>query len=792
MFQSLDTELFRFLNLKLSNPIFDALMPFLSGNPYFIPALVVAGLWVFWKGGARARVCLLILGVVLALGDSCVTNTVKHALARQRPFMVLPEAHCLVGKVGSGSMPSAHAANWFAATMVAFIYYRRSIWFMLPLALLVSFSRIYNGVHYPSDVLAGAILGAGYAAAFIWLFDALWQWAGRKWFPLWWQRMPSLLAPPAKNSGEQLEQEPVFAPRRQPVLAGPPDISSEATSSSQLASCGTRRTGAVESSWLQKATFVTPDVSMDQHWVRLGYCFIALVLLARLAYIASGTIQLQEDEAYQWLWSKHLALSYYSKPPLIAYSQFLGTTIWGDTAFGVRFFSPVITAILSVLVLRFFAKEINARAGFILVLILTATPLTAAGAVLMTVDPLSVLFWAAAMLAGWRAVQDRSTTRDWLWVGLWMGLGFLSKYTELLQLLCWAVFFALWPPVRKQLRRPGPYLALAINFLFSFPVLIWNYRRAWVTVSHVAVDAGAGTSWSPTLRFVGEFIGAEFALPNPVFFVGAAWAAIAMWRRSRHDPRLVFFFSMGTPLFLVFLLHALRARNYLNWIAPAVLPLFMVMVIYWDTRWRIGTRQVKSWLTGGLVLGFIVVGFLHHTEFWSRSFGLRQTLASKLELKPDSTAAELLTEPFLPVHLDPLHRVRDWDATARAVDQVRQELLNEGKLVFIITDHYGLAGQISFYLPEAKAHVRDQPLVYFRSSPVPVNQFFFWPGYRSRKGENAIFVRELSRANSNPPPPPQQLFAEFESVTDLGVRNVLYHDRFLLRPLQFFACRGLR
>src|ERR1039457_7563270 len=57
---------------------------------------------------------------------------------------------------------------------------------------------------------------------------------------------------------------------------------------------------------------------------------------------------------YQWLWSKHLALSYYSKPPIIAYLQFLGTHIWGDTEFGVRFFFPVIGALLLVLLFLFF------------------------------------------------------------------------------------------------------------------------------------------------------------------------------------------------------------------------------------------------------------------------------------------------------------------------------------------------------------------------------------------------------------------------------------------------------
>src|SRR5690606_35207808 len=115
---------------------------------------------------------------------------------------------------------------------------------------------------------------------------------------------------------------------------------------------------------------------------------------------------------------------------LIAYTQFLGTTLWGDTELGIRFFSPVIAAILSFLLLRFFAREINARVGLLLVAILTTAPLTSVGSVLMTIDPLSVLFWTAAMIVGWRAVQNEGTTRDWVWAGIWMGLGFLSKYTN--------------------------------------------------------------------------------------------------------------------------------------------------------------------------------------------------------------------------------------------------------------------------------------------------------------------------------------------------------------------------
>jgi undecaprenyl-diphosphatase len=186
--QTLDTHLFLFCNRSLVNPFFDWLMPVLSGHGvgWFVPLAVLFGVVVLCFGNTRARLCAFMAILIISLGDGLVTNTIKHAVARPRPFVTLPETR-VFGQIGKGyvapesdedgtdmaanrgnhnSMPSAHAANMFAATMVLFLFYRKSLWFMLPLALGVAFSRVYNGVHYPSDVLAGAILGAGYAVAF--------------------------------------------------------------------------------------------------------------------------------------------------------------------------------------------------------------------------------------------------------------------------------------------------------------------------------------------------------------------------------------------------------------------------------------------------------------------------------------------------------------------------------------------------------------------------------------------------------------------------------------------------
>lgn len=727
--RDLDSSLFQWVNLKLANPVFDLVMPGVGATALLAPILVVLGLVVLWKYRLRGLIFMLVcLAATLTCDALC--HTLKDAVGRDRPFLVLENARCLIGRGDSGSMPSNHASNWFAAAMVALIYFRKSAWLMLPLACTIGFSRVYNGVHYPSDVAAGAILGAGHAAAFVWVLDALWRWLGSRWFPLWWARLPSLIAPPDRLLPE-LQEECVPVRGRQ--MQTP-----------------------------------VPQTSLDAHWLRLGYVVILLLLAARWMFISSDVMQLSEDEAYQWVWSRHLDLSYYSKPPLIAYTQFLGTTLWGNNAFGVRFFSPLIAAVLGFLLLRFFARAVNARAGFFLLLMVTATPLMAAGSILMTVDPLSVLFWTTAMLAGWRASGEKGSTRDWLLVGLWMGLGFLSKYTALFQLLCWVVYFALSPPARKHLQRPGPYLALVVNAACMAPVLIWNAQRDWITVTHVAQNAGAYKAWHPTLRYLAEFLGAELGLLNPVFFTAMIWAGIAMWRRHRHNPLLVYCFSMGAPLFLSYLLHSFKGRVFPNWIAPSVVPLFCMMVIYWDARWRLGQARLRPWLVAGLLVGFLVGAVGHDTRLVQR-----------------------LTGQPLPIKYDPMRRVREWDQTAAVANQVRQELAAEGKPVFIIGAHYGMVGQLTFYLPEAKEHVRDHPLVYYRSSPVPENQFYFLPGYTERKGENAVYVVELDRDRPRQQVPPADLLKQFDSVTEAGIRPVLYQGR-PLRYLQFFLCRGLR
>src|ERR1044071_2462487 len=133
--QSADVALFRFINQRLANPFLDWCMPFFSGNRVFVPVVLCVSILLLARGGSRARLFVPLLFVILALGDTFVINNLKHAVARPRPYLSLSGTHELVGRGGSGSMPSSHTSTWFAATFLCCVFYRKSWRFMLPLAL---------------------------------------------------------------------------------------------------------------------------------------------------------------------------------------------------------------------------------------------------------------------------------------------------------------------------------------------------------------------------------------------------------------------------------------------------------------------------------------------------------------------------------------------------------------------------------------------------------------------------------------------------------------------------------
>ncbi len=168
LLQHTDTILFTFFNQTLSNPVFDVIMPVITNKYTWFPVWAIIVIALLWKGGKRGRWALLILILTVLLTEPLINRLLKPLFDRVRPCNALDHVHLLVKKHPTPSMPSAHAANFFAVASVLSFFYRKyqSIFWMA--AALVAYSRVAVGVHYPFDVLAGAAVGV--VCGWFWLY----------------------------------------------------------------------------------------------------------------------------------------------------------------------------------------------------------------------------------------------------------------------------------------------------------------------------------------------------------------------------------------------------------------------------------------------------------------------------------------------------------------------------------------------------------------------------------------------------------------------------------------------
>lgn len=162
-----DQEAFLAINQGLSNVFFDWLMPVLR-NPYTWAPLYLF-IIVFCVRNYRNKGILIVLFILITFGiaDALSSSVIKKSVKRIRPCndIEFKEEVAVRVRCGSGySFTSSHATNHFAISMVLImIFYRRwksILWLALLWATLVSIAQVYVGVHYPLDIIGGALLGS--------------------------------------------------------------------------------------------------------------------------------------------------------------------------------------------------------------------------------------------------------------------------------------------------------------------------------------------------------------------------------------------------------------------------------------------------------------------------------------------------------------------------------------------------------------------------------------------------------------------------------------------------------
>ena len=460
-------------------------------------------------------------------------------------------------------------------------------------------------------------------------------------------------------------------------------------------------------------------------WRFWALIFTAYMVLLRFLY--GGSFSLFHQESYYWDYSQHLDISYLDHPPMISWLIRAAAELHGNNEFALRMVPWTLWPITASFIFYLTRDLFDRRTAQLSVMLLAVLPVMYVSNSFATPDAPLFMCWAGVLFFIERALI-RQSPRAWYGVGLFLGLGMLSKYS--IALLASAIFLLLifHRPWRFWLRRPEPYLALLIGLLLFSPVLIWNHLHDWASYNFQVTQRVTHSlnNFSTHVLIIDILIRLS---PLGVLALCCEWrplkarAALAGMEASAASPELQrkqqhLLFQGVSLLPVAFLLTlSLGMTIKMNWLSPAFLGTlpFIAAHILKDHSQHSVQRLWKP-----MILGFLMTyGFaLHYASIGWPGIEYRQS-------SPRPFAFAELTKELIEVE-------RDWA-------QSPEHLGRQPAIASI--DRYVMASQISFYLrkltpaDEAVPEVNSQNL--FGRQGLMYN---FWEPRQSWIGRNLIVV----------------------------------------------------
>ena len=514
----------------------------------------------------------------------------------------------------------------------------------------------------------------------------------------------------------------------------------------------------------------SPNQSYTPRLDVIAFVIIAVSFAVRFWFVASGQLNLVQDEAQYWDWIRRPQLSYYSKGPLIAWVITTWCEVFGNTELGVRFGALIgMTGIQTALYVGVSRVWREYRLALYVLFVAATMPLFNGLGILMTTDNPLIFWWTVAFFALSAATRNRpdETPSNWPFIilAICLAVGILAKYM-MLAFLGLGTAYAIILHLRGQLpsRFWGRFILASLvgTVVGLLPIVLWNMDNDWVGFRHVAKQTtGEPKPFSLRVAPFFEMLGAQIGLLGPWWFpliIIGGWRAIkkgvigpigAFDERYRHILQAALFFW---PLWAIITAWALKSKTEANWTAAA----FMAGAI-------LGGMALKTW--------------------WEKPARRRR---GKTLLAGTAAIFTLLifASPLapLPNKYNITNRLKGWQDLGLEMRRLMKTDFSDPEQVFIFSNKYDITSELAFYTP-------GQPTTYcIWTEDRRMNQYDIWPGPGAdKKGWDAIFVRKKRTKE----PIPREVLDSFETVEP----HRFYVSAFKGHPGREFTihlCRGFK
>ena len=356
------------------------------------------------------------------------------------------------------------------------------------------------------------------------------------------------------------------------------------------------------------------------------------------------------DEAYYWVWSHHLQLSYFDHPPMVAWLFKLGHS-FENYGHLVRI-PGLLLGHANLITWYFIFKNLNLDfEKFKIWAVLSFTfPLLGFGSIILTPDLPVIFFWSLCLLYFIKILKE-SSLKNYILLGTFLGLGFISKYHIVLFPLIGIIYLSSqkkWHSIKKS----GILLTLLFGLIFSSPVIIWNFQNNFQSFAFQLSHGLQHTKWEWQWPF--EYLLGHVLLISPVFcyflYTSRFWK---IKENQENQLSLTIFSSFSLGIFIFFQLTSFRSSVELNWTIMAFPSLLaLVTLIKIPKGWLRAVNFFWSTFNVVLIVTMFNGVYLHGKIFEPFFFEKNKNLPN--EFKPlyginYQTAASLWYHSKVPV-----------------------------------------------------------------------------------------------------------------------------------------------